>query len=442
VKISRICALLLLISVPHFTALASDSDCEYLLKNPGSVESPTREARLGLVNHQISDPQYRRDHAYEILNADIASQFEEPALKWILNDPDQFMSEIEQRFEAQKALTPKTPYQFDYSEFGLPLLKDMEQQLATKLDQLRALKVKKESSAKIVHEIEVAINYLSDLAIEVDSHLVARKISYQDLYEISYFFSRAIGHFDARTQNIIQKLYLWSDNVLSGYEQYPIEKEYDLYKQRAFSVFTKQAKTGGFIRTADGFEEAFHDPNKLRLIIVPTNASLNRDIFMRLNHHNIYFIGVTDVPIAADGIDRPGGQFWNHDIRHSTVMFAKREAYFKSLNLSPAAEAALKRTMDVWYLELLDAIAKIQDPKLRDAVIFFQFNHHHEKGFALAPSTYKDPNPNKDPFLLYMMMETNKQKNSFGIKYVKLSYQWLKTFWDARASEEQAFIGK
>jgi hypothetical protein len=285
-----------LLTASHLTAIAGEivqppTDCEYLLESPGSVESPTREARLGLVNHQISDSKYRRDHAYEILNTDIASQFSEPELKWILNDPDQFMAEIEKRFEAQKALTPKTPYQSDYSEFGLPLLKDMDRQLVTKIDQLRSFKVKKESNAKLVHEIEVAINYLSDLAIEVDSHLVAAKISYQDLYEGSYFFSRAIGHFDARTQNMIQKLYLWSDNVLSGYEQYPIEKEYNLYKQRAFSVFTKQAKTGGFIRTAGGFEEAFRDPNKLRMVIVPTNASLNRDIFMRLNHHNIYFIG-------------------------------------------------------------------------------------------------------------------------------------------------------
>jgi hypothetical protein len=388
------------------------------------------------------NPRYLPTHAYKTLNSDIAAQFPQPELQWILKDPDHFVSEIEQRFEAQKALTPNTPYQFDFSEFGTPLLKDMKSQLNTKVDQLQALKLKKISNKKLGQEIDTATSYLNDLSKEVDAHLASEKISYQDLYEVSYFFSRAMGHFDARMQNPIQQLYLWSDNFLAGCEQYPIDQEYDLYKKRAFTVFTKQAKTGGFIRTGDRFENAFYDPDKLRMIIIPTNVALNRDIFMRLNHHHIYFIGVTDVPIPADGIDRPAGHFWNHDIRHSTVMYAKREEYFNSLKLSAEKEAVLKRQMDVWYLELLDRIEEIQDPKLKEAVIFFQFNHHHEKGFPLAPSSYKDPKPNKDPYLLYTMMETNKQQTSFGPKYIGLAYQWLKAFWDTKAAEEIALSGK
>jgi hypothetical protein len=399
-------------------------------------------ARLGITHSQLSDPNYRRDHAYEILNADIAAQFEQPELKWILRDPDKFFAEIEQRFEAQKALTPKTPYQFDYSEFGMPLLKDMDAQLHTKIEQLRGMRQKIRWNKKGGQELDTMIAYLNDLSKEVDSRSASGKISYQDLYELSYFFSRATGHFDARAQNPIQKLYLWSDNYLAGYEQYSADKEYDLYKKRKFSVFTKEAKTGGFIRTADQFEQAFLDPDKLRMIIVPTNAALNRDIFMRLNHHHIYFIGVTDTPIGADGIDRPGGHFWNHDIRHSTVMYAKREAYFKSLNLTPEKEAELKRQMDIWYLDLLDRIKNIQDPKVRDAVIFLQFNYQHEKGFPLEPSAYKDPRANKDPYLLYSMMETNKQKTIFGPQYINYAYKWLKAFWDSKIPEQRAITGQ
>ncbi len=149
----------------------------------------------------------RYAHATEILNKQLADKYT-GVIHTIAADPDAFVADIEKRFAAQKLLTPQTPYKFDYSDVGLPLLRDMDGQLTTKIGQLTKIRAEAlaKNPGKDVSELDTALSYLGDLQKETKGYLSKGKVNYDDLFMVSSYFSRAYGHFDSRSMDWIEKL--------------------------------------------------------------------------------------------------------------------------------------------------------------------------------------------------------------------------------------------
>jgi len=76
---------------------------------------------------------------------------------------------------------------------------------------------------------------------------------------------------------------------------------------------------------------------------------------MRLMPKSIEIVGVTAQPIMADGFLRPGGDFWMHDVRHSSVKLQKRQRYIERHQLGEAQMRALDAKAEEWANELEQA---------------------------------------------------------------------------------------
>jgi hypothetical protein len=296
-----------------------------------------------------------------------------------------------------------------------------------------------------LREYEVALQYYKGLHREATSVITAGKISYQQTYELSYFFSRAIGHFDTRALSIKDRMLLPIDRHLQGYKQLRISREFKMYKNREFKVFQKNSPVDGFKEVSKSFERAFKNPNKLEAIIVPTGAFLGTDVFMRLLSHDIFLIGVTPKPVRADGFVRPGGDFWMHDIRHSSSIFGRKKAYEKQNKLTPKATRALQGRMDVWRSELKHELRGVTDKKLKAAIRMMSFNYHHDRGYPMVPSSYLAKSPGKVPYLLYLTLKVSGQLEfaRFDKPLVNMrdAHKWLRSFWLKRLSQEEQITG-
>lgn len=392
--------------------------------------------------------------AYQAVNERLSKKY--PILKDVLQDPEIFIKNIEGRFAAQKLLTPERPYGFDYSEIGLPALEKMASELKLKINEFSVSIAELEAKtgvfsflkapfrSKKIADYEIAVEYLKEVEAEIGSYLQNGAVDYQNLYEISYFYSRAIGHFDLRTMNLRDKLMLYIDRYLQGYKQLKITEEYQLFKERKFSVFQKQSPVEGFEQASLTFEQAFFNQDKIEMMVLPTTEELGPDIFSRLVSYNIFPISMTSVPVAADGFVRPGGDFWMHDIRHSSAIFAGRKDYEALHQLTEAQVMELRAKSDLWKSELDQARKTIVDKELRYAVGFFMFNFHHDRGYPLLPSSYIDDHVNHVPFLLYYMLKISKQPLGFKNpqKTMNTAYDWLQDFWLKRLEQEKAIILK
>lgn len=392
--------------------------------------------------------------AYQAVNARLSKKY--PVLKVVLEDPEVFIKDIEGRFNAQKIITPERPYGFDYSELGLPALEKMTTEIKLKISEfeksIEELQtqtglfafIKAPFRSKKIADYEMASELLKDIDGEIATYLQKGSVDYQGLYEVSYFYSRAIGHFDLKTMNLRDKLMLYIDRYLQGYKQLKITEEYQLFKERKFSVFQKSSPVEGFQNASLTFEQAFFNKDKIEMMVLPTTEELGPDIFSRLVSYNIFPISMTSVPVAADGFVRPGGDFWMHDIRHSSAIFAERKDYEVMHNLTAAQVQELRAKSDLWKSELDQARKAIEDKELKYAVGFFMFNFHHDRGFPMLPSSYVDDHLNHVPFLLYYMLKISKQPTGFKNphKTMNSAYQWLQDFWLQRLEQEKAILNK
>lgn len=374
-------------------------------------------------------PEPKPATAAAILNERLTNKF--PRLAFVNKNPDLFIKEMQARFEAKKKQDPTRAYEFDYSEIGMPLVKDMAEWLTSKINDL----------GNETKEQKVARQYLSDLRAEAQTYLNSNQVSYKALIEFSYFYSRAIGHFDTRPQRPLMRLFLFIDRSINGYKQLSITKEYDLYKNRQFNVFQKRSVTKNFRSAEVPFQDLFKQDH-LDTIWVPTNESVNREIFMRLMSKNINLIGVTSDPILADGVLRPGGDFFNHDVRHESFKYYERGVYIKRHKLNEQQIQKLSEKSEEWYLEFKAELAKVQDPDFRNAIYHLAFNFHHDAGFPLVPSVYIYRVKDHAARNLYYMMELSGQGAGFKepLKNLKLADQWLTQFWQARLMEETAIL--
>ena len=168
-----------------------------------------------------------------------------PQLQSMVKDPDAYFEKVNKQFKEQKKLTPDHPYSFDFSEFGLPLAKDIQGYLTNQLARLKEEQTQfqeKVSKRKAVMatalrpfdkrklaEYELYTKYLSELKAEADSIVADNKVSYFHIVEFSYYYARAAGRFTTRTYPLKDRLMLKIDRALEGYKPLSLENEYSLY---------------------------------------------------------------------------------------------------------------------------------------------------------------------------------------------------------------------
>jgi hypothetical protein len=295
------------------------------------------------------------------------------------------------------------------------------------------------------------IAHLKDLRAAIRRPLAAGKVDYHRMLELGYYVSRAMGRYDMRQLNVRDKVMLAVDRALQGHRTSSIAAERAGFKAGEMSVFDAMSPVAGFRSSMGPFEKAYLNPDKLEMITLPTSEALGTDVFMRLSNHPIFLVGVTQQPIAADGFVRPSADFWLHDIRHNSAIFATHQAYAKRNGLTPEAAAKLSKQIDVWRQDLLAAQAKIAAPELKKAVRFFEFNYHHDRGYPLVPSSYTDApaNPERLANLLHRTLKLADQRmeddmNVFANPKATIhrAFEWLHGFWSARLPEERALLGK
>ncbi len=383
-------------------------------------------------------PLLRDPNPTTALNSFMSAKY--PKLAKVVKDPDAFLVEMRGRFNEYKKLHPDSPHGFDYSELGLPLVRDLAANLDKKIEELTGFRGSRIGDA----ERMVGLQYLKDLKAESDAILKEGAVGYRKLIEFSYFYSRAIGHFDTRFYRPSQRLFLKVDRVIEGYGQLSIEEEYTLYRLRKFEVFQLKSASTGFNLSSKPFETAFLNKSELKQVWVPTNAVLERDIFMRMMFKDIHFVGVTYDPIMADGFLRPGGDFWMHDLRHEAAKYFEKWRYIAEKNLSEEQVSSIDAKVDQWALDLSAAMSKVQDHDLQEAVELIAFSYHHDRGFPLIPSVYLNRRRDGFEHALYMMMKVSGQGVAFEMPIYNLerAHAWLTKFWTNRLPQEKEILDR
>lgn len=384
------------------------------------------------------------------LNALMTKRY--PQLEVLLKDPHAYYEKMRQRFHEQKAKTPENPYSFDFSEMGIPLVHDINKYLDAKIESVKtelndftqksasrgkiSRLIRSRSDAKKQAELELYITYLKELKNEAEGYIANGTITYQHIVEFSYFYSRASGRFDTSSYPMKDRFFLWTDRLLEGYKPLALREEYQMYKERRFGVFQMKSKYKGYRTAEKTFQAGFTDKTDLKQLWIPTNAALGNSVLMRLMNTNVHLIGVTDVPIWADGYNRPAGDFWMHDVRHESFKYYEAQRYLEQHDLTDAQFARLKTKMDDWLVELNSATAKLTDADLKKAVTLTTFNFHHDAGFPLIPSMFlTHTNTTKR---LYLMYQLSGHGNHFKspLKNLDRADAWLKEFWRQRIDQE------
>jgi pimeloyl-ACP methyl ester carboxylesterase len=393
--------------------------------------------------------------AYEKRNAALVAKY--PHLAAVFTDPDAFLADVRQRFAEQKKVSPKHPYNFDFSDYGLPVLRDMSAALEKKIVELSAGKRKK------LREHLVALNE------QVKSLLEDKRVTYRSLVELGRYVSRALGAFDLQKTGLKNRLLINLDRLQLGYSEPNVASDESALFDNRFDVFDHKSAVPVLAAIEREFVADVFHPDELRMVMLPTMSPLGTEPFMRLLSHPIYFQGVTKDPIAADGFVRPGGDFWNHDWRHTASIYMIHKGYRVAHGLSDAQLQKLRKMADVWHYELAQMISELPDPNLRAAMRLLDFNICHDQGFPRLPSTWvhvreigeqlaqlkddkgwyptKDPLHALEPFtgpnvthLLYTLLKVSGQPLGFkgGRKAIFEALEVMRQFWASRLADEQA----
>lgn len=392
--------------------------------------------------------------AYKRLNDLMVAQY--PAMAYMLADPDAFFADISARFDRQRQLTPENPRAFDFSDVGKPVLARMLAEVRAKQQEVQTLLRGVERRAANVigrfawwraakaREARIALAFLEELEVELAERTGPDgSVTYQRVLQLTSSVAAALHYRGSADLSLTERLFLAADRYLQGYKHVPLSVQYDRHKATEFKIFEALSPVGGFKQAQAPFERAVYNPSKLELIGVPVLSDIGIDILLRLLPYHVYALGVTRMPISADGFVRPPIDFLLHDIRHSTAIFEKRKRYESEHGLDEAASARFSKKMDLWGAELLDRVIAIEDAQFRAAVELLLFNNHHDRGFVLAPSSYLPEKPDRIARLLYKMLRLSGQSVGFSghRKQLRAAHTWLRAFFLPKLAEEQALWG-
>lgn len=389
------------------------------------------------------------DAAYFKRSSEIAKKY--PQFKSLLQDPQKYFNQASERFEAQKKKNSKNPYQFDFSEWGIPLFVDMNKMLESKKTELKekATALENGLASRLlrksqINDLKIGIEYYSKLQSEMKSIIESGKVDYKTVFELSYFTSRAVGLFDISALKLLNwrdRLLLKMDEFTEGHKNLSVQEEMDLYTLRKVEIFDKKSPISTWQAAANPFKDALFNKNQLETLILPTTADLDMDIFMHLLNSEIYIVGVAGTPIAADGYRRPGGLFLLHDFRHSSFMYYRNLLYSRKHDLNRDHVDKLARDMALHSEDLDHELQKMTDKSLVGAIRFYLFNQHHDGGYKYSVENYKENNAYHAPFILYVQMLIAGQPREFkSIKDIARARQWLENFWLKKIPDENALL--
>ncbi len=401
----------------------------------------------------------------QIHDAANASQAEKnPFLAEVMKDPGAFKKELESRFQRQKELTPEDPYQFEFGDYGVPVLKDLDEMLNLEIAELGEKREKGLRGTGFRSGISAAfgaigdlfnpfkwfddpnkdqgIAYLKELQNEVQEHIEKDSISYRRLQELGHYSATALGHFDDEDLGLRDRSMLVVDRYLLGKDRANIAEEQRRFQENDFALFRKDAGDRGIRRATATFEYDFFNPDRLEMVALPVARSLGPGIFMQLLPHDMFLLGITREPEEADGFNRPGGDFYLHDMRHASSIYTKRKIYEKEHNLSQPQKEKLEVMQSVWKKELTEERKKIESKEMRYAIGFLGFNHHHDRGVPQLPSSFLVEDPDTVCLWLYRALKISGQPTGFEKpkETIKEAYNWLRDFWLERLPQEEAIL--
>lgn len=430
-------------------------DPEYLDSfDMASVEVDKNDPRLSIT------PEQKAVHD----KANVKQAEQNSAVAMVLKDPRAFKKDLEARFQAQKALTPDDPYQFEMKDYGIPVLQDIDAHLAAEISKLEekagltprtsAERTGIKAACAAIGDFfnpfhwmadknyDVGLKYLKELKADIGGHIKDDSISYRRLQELASYSATALGHFDDEDLNLKDRSMLVIDRHLLGKESGNIAEEYRRYKDNDFQLFRKEAGDSGIRLAQDHFVDDFFDPNQLKLVSLPVARSLGPGVFMQLLPHDMFLMGVTPDPESADGFNRPGGDFYLHDMRHSSSIYTKRKIYEKEHNLSDAQKEKLEVMQSVWKAEMNEAKKKIESKEMRYAIGFLSFNHHHDRGIPQLPSSFLAEDHGKVANKLFLALKVSEQPTGFENpkETINGAYEWLREFWLQRLPQEEAIL--
>jgi len=444
--------------------MLANGDCDVTKYDAKSLNSFRSEdvvvnpsdPRLAISPEQMKIHQHRNQ---------IQSQ-KNPQLSSVLDDPAKFFKGLEERFEAQKLITPDDPYQFEFGDYGVPVLKDISATLDEEVEILKkklaatSLADSGEKSGLMAalaaigsfinpfsnegrgKDLKVGLEYLDTLKKDIDSHVESGKISYRRLNELGNFSARVLGHFDREDLSLFDRTFLRLDRSFLGYEQGSIQEEFQRYKNNDTHMFDKASSSDGVRVARPAFEEGRYDTEKFQMATLPVAKDLGPGVFMQLIPHDIFLLGISGDPAPADGFNRPGGDFYNHDLRHSSSIYTKRRLYEKEHNLSPEQIHKLETLQSVWKQEMIEAKKKIESKEKRYAIGFLSFNHHHDRGIPQLPSSFIEEEKDIVSEGLYLALRMSGQPRGFDSPRESLNeaYDWLRNFWLERLPQEEAVL--
>lgn len=399
-------------------------------------------------------PSAAEKHAYEELNRLVHDNYASsaPELARIASDPRQFLNEFRTEFAARKS-RGEEPLELDFSTYGLPVCRDLirsldEERVILEHD-LAILRTRPFGLAikRMIVEHELGLELISLLRAELDERTNGREgrppgITYFRLMCLAHCVSRAVGHFDHRKLSMIERAVLLSDRMQQGFEWTSIAEEKRRYENDDFALFQKKTIVPAFEKHRQRMESAFLNGDVIGL---PTCAALSEDILLRFLPYELYLGGISSQVLGTDGYSRTSGDLSLHDVQHSTLIYGARQEYEAAHDMGPTERDALRWSMDRWGKDLLEAVWELERHDAEDAraVRFYIFNHHHDQGVPLVPSSIQYDEMEPLGYLLYFKMTWTRQMPRLkeAKRRFRRAHAFLREFWEARRYEEERLWG-
>ena len=374
-----------------------------------------------------------------------------PELKYLLKDPQAFTDEVRLRFDLQKEKSPSKPLEFDYSEMGVPLLRDMLGMLNKAIDDVENQKIgiiqKIFFKEKVLENKKIRIRFMKELKELMEDRVASNYVSYKDAIDFSYYHSRIVSYRGETKEpyynQIASKIFR---KGIGANDAFTLEEEYGLFLARndrntigGDEFFSRSPVFGGYVEAREHYISLLDDPDNINVIILPHAGDLEEDVLLWLNVHDVRLIGVTDQNIEADASVMSSAAFWFHDLSHDMLIRRKHDDYFSGL--TPDQKEVIISKMEKWRTEVDKMIDNVEDEQLKRALLFVDWVTHHDVGYPQVPSIYRAPKAPAFAQQIYIGMLMTGQSRDLGKrpwKSIQGAYEHLQKFWFQFYEEEMS----
>jgi len=374
-----------------------------------------------------------------------------PELKYLLRDPQGFTDEVRLRFDLQKMKDPSKPLEFDYSEMGVPLLRDMISMMNKAIGDVEAKKLgiieRIFQKEKAIENKEIRIRFMKELRDLMDEKVALNYVSYKDAIDLSYYHSRIVSYkgetkepyYNQIASRIFRK-------GIGANDAFTLKEEYRLFLARkerntigGNEFFSRSPMFGGYVEAREHYIGLLDDPDNINVIILPHAGDLEEDVLLWLNVYDVRLIGVTDQNIEADASVMSSAAFWFHDLSHDMLIRRKHDDYFSKLTSNQ--KEMIKSRMETWRIQVDEMISNVKDEQLKRALLFVDWVTHHDVGYPQVPSIYRAPKAPAFAQQIYIGMLMTGQGRDLGKtpwRSIQGAYEHLQKFWFQFYEEEMS----